>query len=147
MHFSTVGFKDSLSVHVNLKYLNSLTNLIFSPFIDTFTTDLFTCVWNSWATVFDTFIGCFHFFEYAYTWLQIRVPSFSRYWIIGAKCFIMGGLMSIPRSAAKRCLEWAPRQFIKSLWYTINKYGLRLLPWGSPLWMSKTYDVFSSKTT
>ena len=44
MHFATVGFKDSLSVHVNRKYLNSLTNSILSLFIDTFTTSLFTCV-------------------------------------------------------------------------------------------------------
>ena len=29
MHFPTVGFKDSLSIHVNPKYLNSLTNSIF----------------------------------------------------------------------------------------------------------------------
>ena len=40
IHFSTVGFKDSLSVQLKPKYLNSLTKLIFSPFIFTFTTGL-----------------------------------------------------------------------------------------------------------
>ncbi len=78
IHLSTVGLNDSLSVHVNPKYLNSLTISIFSPFIVILSAGLFTCAWNIWATVFDTFIGCFHFLNYTNTWLQIRVPSSSR---------------------------------------------------------------------
>jgi hypothetical protein len=40
--FSTVGFNESLSIHVNPRYLNSVTNSIFPPFIVTLTKGLLT---------------------------------------------------------------------------------------------------------
>ncbi len=52
---------------------------------------------NIWCWVFGRREeeGCFHFFEYAKTWEQIRVPSSSGKLIIGANLFIIGGVTSI----------------------------------------------------
>ena len=96
-----VGFKDSLLVQVKPKDLNYLTTLIFHPSIVIFIRGIVTCEQKICATVLLTFIGCFHFRAYSKIRLHILVPSLSRYSIVGAKFFNIGGRMSTLRSSAK----------------------------------------------